>query len=159
MFTKVVAVAERHGRKVILLVAPGTNVFDALAQSAVQLKSSLIVVGESEIMSPERQALLVGEAWDRTPHDAELATRFLVLCKDGGVKRFSLGAHTPDLSGADIERIHKLWVEAVKVVGPELHHRDIVTAALSGMEEELRSGRRAQVVDRLRAFVRHDRRA
>jgi hypothetical protein len=153
LFTRVVSVAERHGRKVILLVVPGTNVFDAIAQAAVQLKSSLMVVGESEIMTPDRQALLVGEAWDRTPHDAELATRFLVLCKDGGVKRFSLGAHTPDLSGADIERIHKLWLEAVRVVGPEIHHRDIVTAALSGMEDELGSARRERVVDRLRAFV------
>jgi len=148
-----VAVAERHGRKVTLLVAPGTNVFDALAQAAVQLKSSLIVVGESEIMTPERQALLVGEAWDRTAHDAELATRFLVLCKDGGVKRFSLGAHTPDLSGADIERIHKLWVEAVKVVGPEIHHRDIVTAALEGMEDEIRKPQGGRAIERLRSLA------
>ena len=29
------------------------------------------------------------------------------------VKRFSLGAHVPDLSSADIERIHHLWVDAV----------------------------------------------
>jgi amino acid transporter len=149
LFTKVVAIAERHGRKVTLLVVPGTNVFDALAQSAMQLKSSLIVVGESEIMTPERQALLVGEAWDRTPHVAELSTRFIVLCKNGAVRRFSLGAHTPDLSSEDIERIHKLWVEAVKVVGPEIHHRDIVTAALAGMEEEFAGPHRGRVVDRL----------
>ena len=154
LFTKVVAVAERHGRKVTLLVVPGTNVFDALAQSAVQLKSSLIVVGESEIMTPERQALLTGEAWDRTPRVAELSTRFVVLCKDGGVKRFSLGAHTPDLSSADIERIHRLWVEAVKVVGPEIHHRDIVTVALTGLEEELQSPtKRRSAADRLRAVI------
>lgn len=153
LFTKVVAVAERHGRKVTLLVVPGTNVFDALAQAAVQLKSSLIVVGESEIMTPERQALLVGEAWDRTPHVAELSTRFAVLCKNGAVRRFSLGAHTPDLSSADIERIHKLWVEAVKIVGPEIHHRDIVTAALTGMEDELHGSHRDRTIDRLRAFA------
>jgi hypothetical protein len=145
-----VAVAERHGRKVTLLVAPGTNVFDALAQAAVQLKSSLIVVGESEIMTPERQALLVGEGVGSDGARCGLATRFLVLCKDGGVKRFSLGAHTPDLSGADIERIHKLWIEAVKVVGPEIHHRDIVTAALQGMEDELHGPHRGRVIDRLR---------
>ena len=153
LFTRVVAVAERHGRKVTLLVAPGTNVFDALAQAAVQLKSALIVVGESEIMTPERQALLVGEAWDRTPHVMDLSTRFVVLCKNGGVKRFSLGAHTPDLSSDDVERIHKLWVEAVKVVGPEIHHRDIVTAALTGLEDELQGPRRSHAVDRLRLFA------
>jgi amino acid transporter len=154
LFTRVVAVAERHGRKVMLLVAPGTNIFDALAQSAVQLRSGLIVVGESEIMTPERQALLLGEAWDRTPHDLELPTRFVVLCKNGSVKRFSLGAHTPDLSGADIDRIHQLWVEAVKVVGPDIHHRDIVTVALGGLESDLSGSRREEAVTRLKAAVR-----
>jgi amino acid transporter len=151
LFTRVVSIAERHGRKVTLLVAPGTNVFDALAQSAVQLRSGLIVVGESEVMTPERQALLVGEAWDRTPHDAELSTRFVVLCKDGRVKRFSLGAHTPDLSSADIDRIHRLWVEAVTAVGPDIHHRDVVTAALSALEDDLHGDRRGVAIERLRS--------
>jgi hypothetical protein len=121
----------------------------------VQLRSGLIVVGESEVMTPERQALLVGEAWDRTPHDLDLSTRFVVLCKDGSVRRFSLGAHTPDLSSADIERIHQLWVEAVKAVGPEIHHRDIVTVALSALEFDLRSERRQEAIERLRSHMTH----
>jgi amino acid transporter len=155
LFTRVVAIAERHGRKVILLVAPGTNVFDALAQSAIQLKSSLIVVGESEVMTPERQAILLGEAWDRTPHDPDLATRFVVLCKDKRVKRYSLGAHLPDLSSSDIERIHHLWVDAVKDIGPDLHHRDVVAAALSTLEEQLSGDHRQEAVDRLRRQSAH----
>ena len=67
-----------------------------------------------------------------------------MLCKDGSVKRFSLGAHTPDLSSADVERIHKLWVDAVKAVRPEIHHRDIVTAALSapGTTFKVNAGRK-----------------
>jgi len=140
---------------VILLVAPGTNVFDALAQSAIQLKSSLIVVGESEVMTPERQAILLGEAWDRTPHDPDLATRFVVLCKDKRVKRYSLGAHLPDLSSSDIERIHHLWVDAVKDIGPDLHHRDVVAAALSTLEEQLSGDHRQEAVDRLRRQSAH----
>ncbi|MFN7913935.1 MAG: APC family permease [Vicinamibacterales bacterium] len=151
LFTRVVAVAERHGRKVLLLVAPGTNIFDALVQSAVQLQSGVIVIGESEIMPPARQALLLGEAWDRTPHDPELATRLVVLGKDGAARRFSLGAHAPDLSSGDIERIHRLWVEGVRLVGPGLHHRDVVTAALAGLEQELFGAGRQGAVDRLRA--------
>ena len=150
LFTRVVAIAERHGRHVMLLVAPGTNIFDALAQSAIQLRSSLIVVGESEIMPPERQALLLGEAWDRTPHDLDLATRFVVLCKDKRVMRFSLGAHLPELSNTDIDRSHPRWVDAVKDVGPELHHRDVVAAALGALEEQLHGERRKEAVDRLR---------
>ena len=150
LFTRVVAIAERHGRRVMLLVAPGTNIFDALAQSAVQLRASLIVVGESEVMTPERQSILLGEAWDRTPHDPDLATRLVVLCKDKRVKRYSLGAHAPDLSSADIERIHHLWVDAVKDIGPDLHHRDVVAAALSTLEDQLSGEHRQEAVDRLR---------
>ena len=149
LFTRVVAIAERHGRGVMLLVAPGANIFDALAQAAVQLRAGLIVVGESEIMPPAQQAHLVGEAWDRTPKDIDLTTRFVVLRKDGAVQRFSLGAHAPDLSTADIERIHKIWADAVKNVGPGIHHRDIVTAALSSLEHEL-AHRKPDAIDRLK---------
>ena len=35
LFTRVVAIAERHGRGVKLLVLPATNIFDAVAQTAV----------------------------------------------------------------------------------------------------------------------------
>jgi hypothetical protein len=104
-------------------------------------------------MPPGQQAHLHGEARDRTLHDTELTTRFVVLRKDGGVQRFSLGAHLPDLSAADIERIHRLWVEAVKEVGTGIHHRDIVAAALSSLEEELRGDRRSEAVTRLRRVV------
>ena len=151
LFTRVVAIAERHGRKVMLLVAPGTNIFDALAQAAVQLRAGLIVVGESEVMTPERQAHLLGEAWDRTPHDLDLATRFVVLRKDGGLQRFSLGAHLPELSNADIDQIHQLWVKAVQELGPDIHHRDIVRAALAALEDELQGNERTRLgVNRLR---------
>lgn len=155
LFTRVVSVAERHGRRVTLLVAPGTNIFDALAQSAVNLEAGLIVVGESEVMTPERQAMLLGEAWDRAPRTLELATRFVVLCKNGHVRRFPLGAHTPELSAEDIERIHRLWNEAVKAVGPDIHHRDIVTAALAALEHDLASGRRQDVIELLRTHTAH----
>jgi amino acid transporter len=150
LFTRVVAIAERHGRTVMLLVAPGANIFDALAQAAVQLQSGLIVVGESEVMTPEQQAHLLGEAWDRTPTDAELPTRFAVLRKDGRIQRFPLGAHAPDLSPSDVERIHRLWVQVVKETGPEIHHRDIVTAALASLERDLTGGQHAKAIVRLK---------
>jgi hypothetical protein len=153
LFTRVVAIAERHGRQVMLLVAPGTNIFDALAQSAIQLRSGLIVIGESEIMPPEQQAHLLGEAWDRTPHDLELSTRLVVLRKDGGVQRFSLGAHLPDISNADIDRIHKIWAEAVKAVGPGVRHRDVVTAALNQLDQDLHGERRNSAIDQLRRHI------
>src|SRR5580765_7741393 len=39
LFTKVVAVAERQGRAVKLLVVPSTNAFDAIVRTAVRLKA------------------------------------------------------------------------------------------------------------------------
>ena len=104
-------------------------------------------------MTPERQAMQLGEAWDRTPHDLALTTRFVVLCKDKQVKRFSLGAHTPELSADDIDRIHRLWVDAVKAVGSDIHHRDIVTAALAALEYDLGSARRQEAIERLRSHI------
>ncbi|HZT77873.1 MAG TPA: APC family permease [Vicinamibacterales bacterium] len=149
LFTRVVGVAERHGRGVKLLVVPSTNVFDAVAQSAVRLGASLIVVGESAKMDAAAQAHALGEAWERTPHDRALATDLIVLAADGRVRRFALGAHPPQLSAEDVARIHQIWLEAVRRAGPDVHHRDVVVAALGSLEDELaRDPNRA--VERLR---------
>lgn len=151
LFSRVVSIAERHGRRVTLLVVPGTNVFDALAQAAVHLEVGLVVVGESEVMRPERQALLLGEAWDRTERSATVAAQFAVLGKDGRVHRFALGAHMPALTAGDLERIHSLWIEAVRLVGPDIHHRDVVNAALAALEQDLHGDRRSAAIDLLRS--------
>jgi amino acid transporter len=153
LFTKVVAIAERHGRGVKLLVLPATNIFDAVAQTAVILKASEIVVGESKVLSPDDQAHQMGQAWDRTPHERELTTQFVLHFADGHLQTFALGAHPPSLTPEDIERIHKLWVDAVKAVGPDVHHRDIVVAALDSLEAEFHTSRE-EVIERLRRQLR-----
>ena len=132
-----------------LLVLPATNIFDAVAQTAVILKASEIVVGESAVISVDDQAHPMGQAWDRTPRERELITQFVVHFADGHVQKFALGAHPPSLMPEDVERIHKLWVEAVKAVGPNVHHRDIVVAALDSLEGELHTSRE-KVIARLK---------
>ena len=107
-------------------------------------------MGESAKMSADDQARLLGEAWDRTPHDADLSTRLVVYTPAGSAQRFSLGAHAPDLSADDIERIHRLWLDAVRAVGPHIHHRDIVAAALGNFEEEMAGSGREHAVARIR---------
>ncbi len=52
----------------------------------------------------------------------------------------------------DVDRIHRLWVDAVRRVGPEIHHRDIVTVALESLEDDLRF-RPDSAADRLRRRV------
>ena len=153
LFTRVVAVAERHGRAVKLLVVPATNVFDAIVRTAVRLQASEIVLGGSAKMSADAQALEVGEVWDRVPHDRALATQLTIYVPDRPVKEFSLGAHAPNLSSHDIEQIHLLWVEAVKEVGPNVHHRDVVAAALGSLKDELASERHDLAVARLKQQV------
>ena len=153
LFTRVVAIAERQGRTVKLLVVPAINIFDGVAQTAIRLNASEIVVGESATMSPTDQAHLLGEAWDRTPHGADLVTRLTVLGQNEQVRRFSLGAHAPELSPEDIARIHHLWTEAARAVGPAIHHRDVVSAALSALEAEMRD-RRPEALSRLKQHMR-----
>ena len=149
LFTRVVAIAERHGRNVKLLVLPATNIFDAVAQTAVRLRAGEIVVGESANISASDQAHQMGGAWDRTPHDRALVTQFVVYHSQGAAERFTLGAHAPQLTAEDIERIHLLWIDAVKAVGPSIHHRDVVVAALDSLEHEMHAVR-SKAVDRLR---------
>ena len=61
------SVAEKAGKHVGLLVVPGTNVFDAIAQTTAQLDSADIWAGRSSVMEPETQAKYIGEAWERLP--------------------------------------------------------------------------------------------
>jgi amino acid transporter len=150
LFTRVVGVAERHGRVVKLLVVPSTNAFDAIAQTALRLRSRDIVMGESAKMSAEDQALRFGQVWERTPGAGACTASLSVYTFDGRARHFSLGAHAPDLLPEDVECIHELWLDAVAAVGPSVHHRDIVSAALGSLRDELASESRNNALARLR---------
>jgi magnesium transporter len=132
-----VALAERHGHAVRLLIVPATNVFDAVVQTAIQLRSSEIYVGESETLSAGDQARLVGEAWERVPRTEPLDVRLVIFHSSGRTASFHLGAHAPTLTSDDLNLIHSLWLDVVKKVGPHVHHHDIVRAALNHMEQQL----------------------
>jgi hypothetical protein len=150
LFTKVVALAERHGRPVRLLIVPGGNVFDAIVQTAVQLKSSEIALGESAKMSASDQARLLGEAWERTPKESTAQMRVIEYCADGTRAVFQLGVHAPALTPDDLECIHRLWLDAVRASSPHVHHRDIVAMALKDFEARLSGAERDGLLARLR---------
>ncbi len=150
LFTAVVGAAERQGKPVKLLVVPSANVFDAVAQTAVRLGSSEIVVGESAALTAANQARLLGEAWERVPGSEKLRTRLTVCRQDGGIETFMLGPHLPTLTTEDLELIHRLWVQAVGPVGIELHHRDIVRAALEDFERRLSGKERDRILTAIR---------
>ena len=60
LFSKVVALAEKAGKTVHLLVVPSSNIFQAIVLTAVQLRSSDVIAGRSSLMTPEQQAKLLG---------------------------------------------------------------------------------------------------
>ncbi len=149
LFTRVVAVAERHGKPVKLLVVPSSSVFDAIAQTAVRIGSTEIVLGESAKVPMADQARAFGEAWDRVPGSRDLHARLVGCAATGELRTFPLGPHVPMLLPADIDTIHRLWLQAVAIAGLDVHHQDVVRVALEELDEQWKSGRRDAIVRRL----------
>jgi amino acid transporter len=153
LFTKVVAVAERQGRPVKLVIVPSSDPYSAIAQTAFRLHSSEIAMGESTKISASEQARLLGDAWDRIPATRSRQVRLTVYATEGSRATFNLGVHAPELSPADLDLIHDLWVDAYRTIGSEVHHRDIVTAALRELRQDLGSDRRKETLSRLKKQI------
>lgn len=154
LFSRVTAVAEKAGKHVHLLVVPGSNVFDAIAQTAAHLDCADIWAGRSSVMNPEEQAKQLGEAWERLPNRPKRQVCFHVVEPEGQLDEFDLGAHPPKLADDDINLIHKLWLDVTKELGMEdFRHREIVTAALGRLAEELKGQERKEILDRMRALM------
>jgi amino acid transporter len=155
LFSRVVSLAEKAGKHVDLLVVPSSNVYQAIVHTAAQLDSSEIVAGRSSVMSPEEQAHRLGEAWEELPNKPNRQVLFRVIDSDGEARDFYLGAHAPDLTDAEVNLIHRLWLEATREKAEsEIHHKDIVTLALSRLERELRGKDRRDVLRQLEELTR-----
>ena len=150
LFTKVVSVAEREGRPVRLLIVPAADPYSAIAQTAFRLHGSEIAMGESATMPAREQARLVGDAWDKIPGSRARQARLIVYCSENRRETFSLGVHAPALTERDVELIHELWLDAYKTIGPQVHHRDIVSAALRELAAGLSAERRDEMLTRLK---------
>jgi Amino acid permease len=149
LFTAAVAVAEKEGKPISLLVVPATNVFDAIVVMAQRLGSSRIVCGLSNKLTADEQAKLTGDAWERLPEPRPRLEMEVVL-PDGQSSIYSLGPHTPRLRPQDLELLHKIWLEITS--NPEyrgLHHYHVVALALRELERELKSSNRDQVLELL----------
>ena len=158
LFSKVVALAEKAGKTVHLLVVPSSDIFQAIALTAARLGTRDIIAGRSSVLSPERQAKLLGDAWERLPNKPHQRVRFLVIGSDNEILEFYLGAHAPDLSDEEIEFIHKLWLDVSHERGLEnVRHKEIVTAAVVRLADELHGNRRKQVLDFLRTLRKIER--
>src|SRR5271169_168664 len=67
LFTAAVAVAEKEGKPISLLVVPATDVFEAIMVTAQRLDSSRVFCGLSNKLTADEQAKLTGDAWERLP--------------------------------------------------------------------------------------------
>jgi Amino acid permease len=149
LFTTVVAVAEKEGRPVSLLVVPASNVFDAIVGTAQRLNSSRVICGLSNKLTVDEQAKMTGDAWEALP---EPRPRIImeIFSADGSVHEYPLGPHTPRLRAEDVELMHRVWLDITcdpKYCG--LHHYHVVALALEQLQRELRGDRRAELLAKL----------
>jgi hypothetical protein len=153
LFTAAVAVAEKEGKPISLLVVPATDVFEAIMVTAQRLDSSRVVCGLSNKLSADEQAKLTGDAWERLP---EPRPRLMleVCAPDGSIREYALGPHTPRLRAQDLELMHKLWLNITadpKFAGA--HHYHVVALALEELQRELSTEQRAQLLQKLHEEV------
>ena len=145
LFSRVVAVAEKQGKSVSLLVVPGTNVFDAIMVTAQRLESARIVCGLSTRLTADEQGKLLGDAWERLPEPKPRVT-LEVISPSGDRSEYMLGPHAPRLREQDVEALHKLWLEITR--DPRfsgIHHYDIFALALRELQREVGTARGAEL--------------
>jgi amino acid transporter len=154
LFSHVVSIAEKEGKSVELLVVPAVDPFDAIVQTAANLRASRVVTGVSARMSSEELAQKIGLAWERLPpprHPFSLE----VIVPDRPSTYVNLGPHPPRLWPEDVDRMHELWLRltAEHDVGSKLHHRDVVGLALQRLEHELDTAQRAEILAEVEKLV------
>ncbi|MGC1225926.1 MAG: APC family permease, partial [Candidatus Sulfotelmatobacter sp.] len=92
LFTAAVAAAEKEGKPISLLVVPGTDVFEAIIETATRLDSTRVVCGLSNKLTADEQAKLTGDAWERLPEPRPRMT-LEVCAPDGTVHEYAIGPH------------------------------------------------------------------
>lgn len=155
LFTRVVAMAEKEGKTVDLLVVPGINPFDAMVQTAAKLQASRLVTGVSAKMDSEELARRIGKAWEKLPEPRHPFS--LEIITPGRPSTFvNLGPHPPRLWPEDVDLVHEMWLEVSdKYAGSKVHHRDIVGVALRRMQKDLQSQDREEVVSDILEELSH----
>ena len=149
LFTAAVAVAEKEGKPISLLVVPATDVFEAIMVTAQRLDSSRVICGLSNKLTADEQAKLTGDAWERLAEPRPRLT-LEVCAPDGSIREYALGPHTPRMRAQDVELMHKLWLDITtdpKFAGA--HHYHIVALALEELQRELTSEQRAHLLQKL----------
>ncbi|MDQ6758373.1 MAG: APC family permease [Acidobacteriota bacterium] len=146
LFSRVVTKAEKEGKSVHLVVVPGIDPFDAMVQTAANLKVSRLVTGVSLRMDSAELASRIGLAWERLPEPRHPFS--LEVISPGRASVFvNLGPHPPRLWPEDLECLHDMWLHlAADGFGSGLHHRDVVGVALRRLKRDLATDRRSEAM-------------
>jgi amino acid transporter len=154
LFTAAVAVAEKEGKPISLLVVPATDVFEAIMVTANRLASIRVVCGLSNKLTADEQAKLLGDAWERLPEPRPRQT-LEVVAPDGSIREYAIGPHNPRLRPQDVEIMHRLWLDIT--ADPKFacaHHYHIVALALEELQRELSTEQRTQLLEKLQEEIR-----
>jgi amino acid transporter len=150
LFTKVLAMAEKHGKPVRLAVAASNDLWEGILRTADNLQSSTIVAGSSAKAPITDQARDIGLAWERMPAPRPRVTLEL-FTPSLQEQVFYLGPHAPRLTPKEIDLLHRIWLElSDQLPGEEIHHHDIIHFALAEVEREIAHGQGGDVLERLR---------
>jgi len=153
LFTKVLEIAEKEGKPVRLAVSSTNDLWEGILRSALNLKSSAIVIGSSAKMPIDDQARMIGLAWERMP-PPKPQFQLQIFTPTGQERVVYLGPHAPHLTAKEIELLHKVWLDlSERVGGEDVHHHDIVHFALAEVEREMSEGMEQAVLDRLRQHL------
>jgi amino acid transporter len=153
LFSQALSMAEKRGKSIRLAVVAANDLWDGILRAATALKSSTIVLGHSAKETTEEQARQIGDAWEQLGDQKPQFNLEIHLANGDKVYKV-LGPHAPNLTGNEVNLLHRLWLRFSEVLAPqELHHHDVVHFALEEVQKELDEGHEDEVVKRLRAHL------
>jgi amino acid transporter len=153
LFSQALSMAEKRGKSIRLAVVAANDLWDGILRAATALKSSTIVLGHSAKDTTEEQARQIGDAWEQLGDQKPQFNLEIHLANGDKVYKV-LGPHAPNLTGNEVNLLHRLWLRFSEMLAPqELHHHDVVHFALEEVQKELDEGHEDEVVARLRAHL------
>ena len=147
--------AERLGHPVRPIIVVARNVVDAIVTTMLQLAGvgGLSSASRPRCRAPIRRACSARRGSAPTSPTPR-TVRLVIAHRSGRTDTYHIGAHPPSLTPVDLDLIHRVWLDAVKAVGPHVHHHDVVRAALTQMEQQLTGPARDEALAAIRDVAR-----
>jgi amino acid transporter len=153
LFSQALSMAEKRGKSIRLAVVAASDIWDGILRAATSLQSSTIVLGHSPKELTEEQARHIGDSWEKLG-DPKPQFNLEIHLPNGEKLYKVLGPHAPNLTGNEVNLLHRLWLRFSESIAPlELHHHDVVHFALEEVQMELEEGHEDEVVARLREHL------